>query len=98
MTFYSKTIRGTKYRHFKSPDGKGRYAGRVHVQFYDREVKAWRFICGKMDGGPALGYCGAPGREMEDSDVHTTCRGCLKHTEVIDKLDADVPDLEDFQD
>lgn len=98
----SRQLKGVKYRKFKSPDGGGyntgrrRFQGRVHLQFFDKSVKAWRFVCGKRDGGAALMYCGAPGDIVEDEEP-VTCVKCGKHApDVVEFMDT-IPDLDDFQ-
>lgn len=96
----SRQLKGVKYRKFKSPDGGGdgrkRYAGRVHLQFYDKSVKAWRFVCGKRDGGEVLMYMGAPGDTIDDEEP-VTCVKCGKHApDVVEMMDT-IPDLDDFQ-
>jgi len=97
----TRQFRGTRYRKFKGYDGTGdygrrRYVGRVHLQFYDREVKAWRFVCGKRDGGAALNYMGARGDTIED-DEPVTCVACGKHGKEIAEVMDTIPDLDDFQ-
>ena len=92
----TQQVRGTKYRKWKSPSRPGRYSGRVHLQFYEKSIKAWQFVCGKRDGGAALNWMGAPGNVVDD-DEPVTCVRCGKFApDVVEHMDV-VPDLEEFQ-
>lgn len=74
-----------------------RYAGRVHLQFWDKTEKAWRFVCGKRDGGRALLFGGAAGNVIDDGEP-ITCLSCTKHApDIVEAMDV-VPDLDEFQD
>lgn len=81
-------VRGVRYRKWKTPNG--RYVGRVHLQYYDRLNKAWRFVCGKRDDW------GVPGDTVDD-EIPVTCLSCTKHApDVVERMDT-IPNLEDFQ-
>ena len=88
----TKKIQGVRYKKWKSPNGRGRYAGRVHLMFYRRESKEWLFVCGKRGG-----EWGAQGQETDDKAI-VTCVGCKKHApDIVERMDEDVPDLWDLQ-
>lgn len=92
-----QVIRGTRYRKWRMPNStpnsrRPGYAGRIHLQFYDKQQGTWRFVCPKREGFE-YGIRG----EAVDSESVVTCTHCIKHgTDIVEKMDR-VPNLEEFQ-
>lgn len=112
----TRQYRNTQYRKAKADDSSktmqnSRYngkpyqvhtIGKVHIQFRDKELKQWRFVCGKRE---TSGPWSEQRWETVGDETRVTCLNCQKHApEVVAIFDADVkadwdsiPSLDDFQ-
>lgn len=92
----SRTVKGVRYKKFKGKNnapskGRAGYVGRVHLMFYEKLNKRWRFVCGKRD------LWDAPYGEEVDDDTPVTCVSCTKNApDIVEAMEV-VPDLDEFQ-
>jgi hypothetical protein len=94
----TKEVKGTKYRKVKQRSGRGRYSGRVHLVFWFKEDRYWKFVCGKQQS-EALGW-DLNAYDVPDNAV-VTCTHCIKFApDVVEKMKAvetkNVDDLEEL--
>lgn len=111
-----RQYRNTRYRKAKADDSSKTFPesrftgkpytvttiGKVHLQFYDKELKQWRFICGKRE---VVGVFQEKRWATVPDSTPITCLRCHKHApEIVTIFDQDVkeewdsiPDIMDFQ-
>lgn len=102
---YTKTIMGVRYRRFKTYDNTRRMPGpqgpwekviygRVHAQYYDKTNGVWVHVCHSEKPNREDVFGGYRGMPLPDKDAQVTCLNCLRHEELMMKLDGPLPELD----